>query len=323
MRAHLKECFYSDQLLLLIVQAEREAKKRGIKPSKACLVWSRNGKAIIVRDSKELTNNLLPLASCQAKFSSLVRRLYRWGFRQASSNVSGTNHYDGNVKEKLFSHPLFQRDNKPLIEGMRSITAEGTRRAIAAKHLIDMQESRLLDQLSSQKHIQALDSSLSSPSLAPISSTDALIAAASSLGPQYGTSTAAFPTLVSSSGLRVLTDARTSDLCWSAIMNHRRGLAAAAVAADVVAALGTIPFHNPAGSFFASSSSGPQFLTNDNTATHFSLIRPDLVDQNMTERNRTTLDKILGSAPPVSWRESLLRSIVEQNHQQDQASLDS
>jgi hypothetical protein len=44
----------------------------------------------------------------------------------------------------VFCHPLFQRDNKPLIKGMKSTTAESTRRAIAAHQLIEQQETQLL-----------------------------------------------------------------------------------------------------------------------------------------------------------------------------------
>jgi hypothetical protein len=150
---------------LLLVQAERDAVRRGDKkPATGSLMWTPDGKAIVVRDTRYLIDKLLPLAnsSGQAKFSSFVRRLYRWGFRQASSTHCDRNDlhsYQENIKEKVFCHPLFQRDNKPLIDGMKSITAAGTRRAIA-EHL---QESQLLER-PSQEHMQSLNQqSLSTP----------------------------------------------------------------------------------------------------------------------------------------------------------------
>jgi hypothetical protein len=123
--------FEITQLLLLIEHAKREATD--------CLAWTPDGKGVILRTtSPELPNKILPYASCGGKLLSFTRKLYRWGFRQARSS------YD---KEKIFCHPFFQRDDKTLIVGMKSTTAEGTKRALAAKSLMAFQESSSPKQL--------------------------------------------------------------------------------------------------------------------------------------------------------------------------------
>jgi hypothetical protein len=123
--------FEITQLLLLIEHAEREATD--------CLAWTPDGKGVILRTtSSELQDKILPLASCGGKLLSFTRKLYRWGFRRARCG------YD---KEKIFCHPFFQRDDKTLIVGMKSTTAEGTKRSLAAKSLMAFQESTLPKQL--------------------------------------------------------------------------------------------------------------------------------------------------------------------------------
>jgi hypothetical protein len=89
---------------------------------------------MILRTTDELQTKILPIAACGGKLLSFTRKLYRWGFRQARSK------YDN---EKIFCHPLFHRDDKCSIVGMKSITAEGTKKALAAKCLMASQETRL------------------------------------------------------------------------------------------------------------------------------------------------------------------------------------
>lgn len=111
------------------MQAEREALGRGQDPATACLAWCNNGVAVVLRNTYELYHDILPLAGCQAKFVSFTRKLYRWGFRQV---MDSTRYADKKVRhEKVFHHPLFQRGNKHLMVQMKSVTAEGTRRATA------------------------------------------------------------------------------------------------------------------------------------------------------------------------------------------------
>jgi len=93
-----------------------------------CISWVKDGHAFIIKDRKELVDNLLPLFFREGKFSSFTRKLYRWGFRQICIPKGG------NKKDRdlLFGHEHFQREKKALMTEMRSVTAAGTRRAIVA-----------------------------------------------------------------------------------------------------------------------------------------------------------------------------------------------
>eukprot|EP00980_Cylindrotheca_fusiformis_P007240 scaffold1525_cov142-Cylindrotheca_fusiformis.AAC.40 len=93
-----------------------------------CISWARDGHTFIIRDRKELVDFLMPLFFRGGKFSSFTRKLYRWGFRQICVPKGG----DKKNREMVFGHEHFQRDNKALMSDMRSVTAAGTRRAIAA-----------------------------------------------------------------------------------------------------------------------------------------------------------------------------------------------
>jgi hypothetical protein len=113
--------------------------ERGGSAKTACLAWTPDGKGIILRTTQELQSKILPIAASGGKLLSFTRKLYRWGFRQARSKHDN---------EKIFCHPLFQRDDKTLIVGMKSITAEGTKRALAAKtSIMADEESKLPEQL--------------------------------------------------------------------------------------------------------------------------------------------------------------------------------
>ncbi len=123
------------QLMLLIVQAEREALDNGRNQQTACLAWTQNGKGIILRNMDEFQSKILNLVSCGAKFSSFTRKLYRWGFRQDRRSYDKAK----KKKEKVFCHPLFQRDHRQLTVEMKSVTAEGSRKASAAQSLAEKQ----------------------------------------------------------------------------------------------------------------------------------------------------------------------------------------
>jgi hypothetical protein len=93
-----------------------------------CISWARDGHTFLIRDKKELVDNLAPLFFREGKFSSFTRKLYRWGFRQ----ICIPKGLDKKDREMVFGHEHFQRDNKAIMSYMRSVTAAGTRRAISA-----------------------------------------------------------------------------------------------------------------------------------------------------------------------------------------------
>jgi len=118
-----------------------------------CISWVRDGHAFVIKDRKELVDNLLPLFFREGKFPSFTRKLYRWGFRQICIPKGG------NKKDRdlLFGHEHFQRDNKGLMAEMRSVTAAGTRRAIAA----------LTNKKKARKHKEKQEKSNKAPILIP------------------------------------------------------------------------------------------------------------------------------------------------------------
>jgi hypothetical protein len=118
--------------MLLLTFVEREISKRTGIPEKACISWTRDGKAFIIRNREELVNNYVPriFHIHKAKFASFTRKLYRWGFRQVILRAKDDRRTTEN--DKIFVHEDFQRDNKQLLANMKSITAEGTRRAYSS-----------------------------------------------------------------------------------------------------------------------------------------------------------------------------------------------
>ena len=122
--------------MLMLTHAERSELPIGY--ARKCISWTRDGTAFTVHDKGELVQGLLPNFFPKAKFASFTRKLYRWGFRQLSlfapdgrpGSLTGMERRKS--KELRFGHEFFQRDNKPLMSHMRSVTAAGTRRALAA-----------------------------------------------------------------------------------------------------------------------------------------------------------------------------------------------
>jgi hypothetical protein len=112
--------------MLLLMHVDKENATTGRRGG--CVSWTDDGHAFTVRDRAQFVKTLLPLFFRGAKFSSFTRKLYRWGFRQICI-PKGQNNKD---REMFFGHEHFQRDDKSLMAHMRSVTAAGTRRAIAA-----------------------------------------------------------------------------------------------------------------------------------------------------------------------------------------------
>lgn len=121
------------QLMLMLTYVDKERDSQGPNQvlHETSISWILDGRAFIIRNKDELVKHLLPLFFRQSKFASFTRKLYRWGFRQ----VSITPERLSSRREMIFGHEFFQRDNKPLMARMRSVTAAGTRRALAAMAL--------------------------------------------------------------------------------------------------------------------------------------------------------------------------------------------
>eukprot|EP00543_Licmophora_paradoxa_P004362 CAMPEP_0202441758 /NCGR_PEP_ID=MMETSP1360-20130828/1260_1 /ASSEMBLY_ACC=CAM_ASM_000848 /TAXON_ID=515479 /ORGANISM="Licmophora paradoxa, Strain CCMP2313" /LENGTH=477 /DNA_ID=CAMNT_0049056881 /DNA_START=114 /DNA_END=1547 /DNA_ORIENTATION=- len=126
---HQATLTFPEKLMLMLTYVEKDcAADSKKKPDESCVYWILEGRAFIIRNKDELVKTLLPMFFRQAKFPSFTRKLYRWGFRQISVAPDRIS----NRREMIFGHEFFQRDNKPLMSRMRSVTAAGTRRAMAA-----------------------------------------------------------------------------------------------------------------------------------------------------------------------------------------------
>jgi hypothetical protein len=106
--------------------------------------WILDGRAFVVRSKEEFVKHLLPMFFRQAKFPSFTRKLYRWGFRQVSVAQERSSN---SRREMIFGHEFFQRDNKALMARMRSVTAAGTRRAVASMSVKQHQVSQGAEKL--------------------------------------------------------------------------------------------------------------------------------------------------------------------------------
>eukprot|EP00542_Grammatophora_oceanica_P004438 CAMPEP_0194055778 /NCGR_PEP_ID=MMETSP0009_2-20130614/57881_1 /TAXON_ID=210454 /ORGANISM="Grammatophora oceanica, Strain CCMP 410" /LENGTH=454 /DNA_ID=CAMNT_0038704829 /DNA_START=207 /DNA_END=1571 /DNA_ORIENTATION=+ len=132
-KEHQATLTFPEKLMLLLTYVDKEyggEDGKGVEQSP--ISWILDGRAFVIRSREELVKHLLPMFFRQAKFASFTRKLYRWGFRQVSMS---TDKMGATKREMIFGHECFQRDNKPLMSRMRSVTAAGTRRAIAANHL--------------------------------------------------------------------------------------------------------------------------------------------------------------------------------------------
>jgi hypothetical protein len=83
------------------------------------------------------------MGSATEQLSSFTRKLYRWGFRKLANDCP---HFNCSVNDKVFRHPNFQRDDKPLALLMKSITAEGKRKALSSQLIAELNARDVRDQ---------------------------------------------------------------------------------------------------------------------------------------------------------------------------------
>ena len=112
----------------MLTHVDRIRAKASRSEANECVSWAESGLAFVIRNRDEFVKGLLPLFFREAKFASFTRKLYRWGFRQICIPQGG----DRKTREMIFGHEYFRREDKSLMSNMRSVTAAGTRRAIAA-----------------------------------------------------------------------------------------------------------------------------------------------------------------------------------------------
>jgi hypothetical protein len=113
--------------MLMLMHLERLCATSGQNPKHASIAWADEGKAFVIRDKAKLISKWLPIFFSEAKFSSFTRKLYRWGFRQVN--------LEGELQSKVFyfGNENFRRSDTSLLGRMRSVTAAGRRRELAAQ----------------------------------------------------------------------------------------------------------------------------------------------------------------------------------------------
>jgi len=70
------------------------------------ITWMPHGRSFIFIDPERFTNEILPNYFRKSKFSSFIRKLYRWGFRQIRKGPDSDSYF----------HLLFQREKKSLMK---------------------------------------------------------------------------------------------------------------------------------------------------------------------------------------------------------------
>jgi len=104
-----------------------------------CVSWLPDGKAFVIYDIKEFTNEVIPKFFKASKFCSFTRKLYRWGFRQLNRGI-------GPDEPIIFGNEFFQQDNADLMVNMRSITAASIRKRESnlLRHMLASKKRALL-----------------------------------------------------------------------------------------------------------------------------------------------------------------------------------
>lgn len=115
------------------------ANEMGQKEKQFCVSWLPDGKAFVIYDIKDFTNDVIPKFFKASKFCSFTRKLYRWGFRQLNRGV-------GPDEPIIFGNEFFQKDNADLMVNMRSITAASIRKRESnlLRHMLASKKRALL-----------------------------------------------------------------------------------------------------------------------------------------------------------------------------------
>lgn len=81
------------------------------------IIWTEDGKSFLITDIYSFTNNVLPAYFKHNNLSSFIRQLNMYDFHKSKDDHEDIFH---------FSHPLFQRDHKELLNKIRRKSAESS-----------------------------------------------------------------------------------------------------------------------------------------------------------------------------------------------------
>lgn len=69
------------------------------------ITWLPEGRSFVLLDEEKFADEVLPNYFNECKYTSFVRKLYRWGFRKLKKGPDCGSYF----------HPLFQRDRESLV----------------------------------------------------------------------------------------------------------------------------------------------------------------------------------------------------------------
>ncbi len=128
------------QMMMLMVYVDRICARLGKGKEKESIEWTADGKTFVIWHVKHFTSTWLPMFFGQLKFSSFIRKLYRWGFKKITVCLPGKDDRHGKVL--CFGNENFQNNDLTLLTKMRSVTEPKYRRKKPSEsHSIGMHQS--------------------------------------------------------------------------------------------------------------------------------------------------------------------------------------
>jgi len=129
-------------MMILIMYVERISARLRKGIDKESIEWTADGRTFVISHVKHFTSTWLPLFFGQLKFSSFIRKLYRWGFKKITICLSEKEGQHGKVL--CFGNENFQRDDSTLLTNMRSVTEPKYRRRKSSRSVKPETYSHLL-----------------------------------------------------------------------------------------------------------------------------------------------------------------------------------
>jgi len=119
------------------------------------IAWEPSGNSFSVKNPSAFIEKVLPQFMRQCKYSSFVRKLYRWGFKQFNSET----------KRNCFYNELFKRSEKYKCKSMRCNSVNKRKKLECIKNLKLKKESELKNESSFDPGNEILSDSSTNPSI--------------------------------------------------------------------------------------------------------------------------------------------------------------
>jgi len=119
------------------------------------IAWEPSGNSFSVKNPSVFIEKILPQFMRQCKYSSFVRKLYRWGFKQFNSET----------KRNCFYNELFKRNDKHKCKSMRCNSVNKRKKLECIKNLKLKKEAELKNGSAFDHGIEILSDSSINPSI--------------------------------------------------------------------------------------------------------------------------------------------------------------